>query len=629
LDGAGSLRTVDPRAIHGVVTQMSGDELDPAMGRSIAGKLGAGAFVLGNIVEVGGKLRIDASVYRGDGTDPTEQGTVEGSATEVFDLLDRLATQLVVLDRSGPGATLASLESMTTSSLEALKHYLHGVNAFRSARFQSAADELKMAVADDSTFALAWYQLSATAEWLFDPVLAHDAIRMAALHGDRLSERGRRLVEALETTKAGRNEEALGAYRSILSSYPDDVEAWYQLGELIFHSGPMIGVPPEESLQAWERLLFYEPDQVTALIHMARIWLYAGNPAKVDSVARVIFALEPDADRNAELRAHLAFDRKGRDAIVEAMTDLKGGGDDMLLEIVWSLAVFRDDPGPAMTVASLLAEPTRSNETRALGHLIRAYVQAGLGRISDAYQALDSAAEAGDLSVPEHKAMMAILPFRSITAQQLAAAQGELEKWDASAVPPSGRLSSWYTAHDGIHEHLRQYLLGVIYALRGKPDAAAEAASRLGTIQAPARAGSLPSDLALGVRAEIALREERPEEAERLLEQARRHASYHYSVNSVFFAQSRERFTLAGLLEDRGDYEGAIRSSSFFERHSMFDWPYIAQSHLRRASAYEKSGDFRQAAHHLERFVALWNDCDEEFRPVVDAARARLAELRE
>ncbi|HEX9658748.1 MAG TPA: hypothetical protein VGA18_00545, partial [Rhodothermales bacterium] len=295
----------------------------------------------------------------------------------------------------------------------------------------------------------------------------------------------------------------------------------------------------------------------------------------------------------------------------------------------WSLAVFRDDPWPAMTVASLLTEPTRSNETRAIGHLIRTYIQAGLGRISDAHRALDSAAEVGDLSVPEHRAMIAILPFRSISAQRLRAVQDELEKWDASAVPPSTRLSSWYTVHDGIHEHLRQYLLGVINALGGELDAAEKAASLLETIRAPERAGSLPVDLAIGVRAEIALQRERPEDAERILKQAQRHASYHYSLNSAFFAQSRERFKLVGLLEDRGDYKAAIQSSSFFERHSMFDWPYIAQSHLQRASAYEKLGDLKRAAHHLERFVELWNDSDEEFRPVVEAARARLSELGE
>ncbi len=63
LDGAGSWRSVDPRAVLGLVDRQGGGAPDPERGRAIAEHLGAGLYVLGNIVAVGERLRLDASLY--------------------------------------------------------------------------------------------------------------------------------------------------------------------------------------------------------------------------------------------------------------------------------------------------------------------------------------------------------------------------------------------------------------------------------------------------------------------------------------------------------------------------------------------------------------------------------------
>ena len=65
LDGAGSLRPVDARATFAAVGETSRSVTsDPRHSAQVASRLGAGMFVLGDVVEAGGRLQIQAAVYR-------------------------------------------------------------------------------------------------------------------------------------------------------------------------------------------------------------------------------------------------------------------------------------------------------------------------------------------------------------------------------------------------------------------------------------------------------------------------------------------------------------------------------------------------------------------------------------
>lgn len=627
LDGAGDLRTVDPRAILGSLQPSRANALDPESGRKVAERLGAGSFILGSIVEANGRLSINAAVYPVARRAASQQGAVEGDATEIFDLVDGLAAQLLVFDGSGPGAPVERLEQMTTSSFDALKHYLQGVRAFRSARFRLAADELKLAVGLDSAFALAWYQLSSTADWLFDHDLSRRASERALRLKDRLSERGRRLVEALHAGKSGRTREGIRLYREYLASYPDDVEAWYQMGELQFHAGHLVDLPVEQSRTAWDRLLYFEPDQVTALIHSARIALLEGDLAAVDSMAHRIVEIEPAAERNVEFITHLSLRSVGDTPTGEVAALLRAADDNTLGEVAWSLGAFRDSPRFAAAIVPYFTDPTRHEEVRGLGHVMDGYLLAAQGRLRDAHRAFDRAQEIGYEPVIEHRALLTVLPFRSPDDSEVAKMLEDVRSWNASSVPDSRLQGMWYSVHDGLHEAIRYYLVGTLEAMTGGFVEALEAASRLEELSVPPATGSIATDFALAVRAEVARRQGDRSAAEAILNRAERRMWYQYSTNSSLAAQSRERFIRGLILEEQGRLEEAIRTLSFFSGYSLFDWIYIAPSHLRRAMMYERLGERRKAVEHYTRFVTLWADCDDELRPAVEEARTRLHEL--
>jgi TolB-like protein len=121
LDGAGSLRTVDSRAVFAVVASEGDFTPDPSRGGRVARQLGASLFVLGDIVQVGERLQIEATLYRaGDAVEPLDRAVISGDAEEVFELVDQLAARLLAgLGRPSTDRLLRT--AATTASLPAFK----------------------------------------------------------------------------------------------------------------------------------------------------------------------------------------------------------------------------------------------------------------------------------------------------------------------------------------------------------------------------------------------------------------------------------------------------------------------------------------------------------------------------
>jgi hypothetical protein len=108
LDGAGDVRAVPPRMLLQRLAQEGAGVDGPEAGGRFARRLEAGLLVLGNVVEVAGRLQIDAALYRtADGASEIARASAEGPAAEIVSLVDSLAVQLLQeLDRgAAAGAT--------------------------------------------------------------------------------------------------------------------------------------------------------------------------------------------------------------------------------------------------------------------------------------------------------------------------------------------------------------------------------------------------------------------------------------------------------------------------------------------------------------------------------------------
>ena len=265
LDGIEGLRTVESGTVINVAGG-SGEAIDLERARTLARRLGAGLFVLGNVYSVAGQLRIQAQLFDGANTDPLAQASVEGDTTEVFSLVDRLAAELFVGARRGDPNRLAETAALTTRSLPALKEYLNAESALRGGRIDSAIGGYQRAVAADSGFALAFYRLAIAAGWSPSAPgatdrqnLAAPALARALATADRLAERDRRLLDAYAAFRQGSADAAEKAYRALLNDYPDDLEALFQLADLLYQYNPLRGRPITEAREPFDQVLAYDP----------------------------------------------------------------------------------------------------------------------------------------------------------------------------------------------------------------------------------------------------------------------------------------------------------------------------------------------------------------------------------
>jgi DNA-binding SARP family transcriptional activator len=570
LDGT-SLRPVDARAALALAAQNGRSPPDVEVGRRLATRLNAGLYVLGDVMHAGDQLHIEAVVYRSEGTtQPVARARVSGDAQRLFELVDGLAVQLL----AGIGATdrLSRTAAVATRSLEAFKAYMEGDAALRAGRFELAADAYLRAVAIDSAYAVAYYRLALARDWA--AVGGYDeAARAAARHADRLTPRDRALLEALQAYHAGSAPEAERRYRTILSRYPDDVEAWAQLGEVLFHYGPLRGRPLAEAEVAWREVLRYEPRNRWALVHLARIAAVQRDVETLDALVARFPAEEVAADRRlvqvALLRALAARDSA---AALRLAQGVKGWEDPAVYQLAGYLTAYSDDPAGARAVVRALMEPYRGAGMRADMHWFIALLHAADGNVEAMRSAYDSAASlAATLPSRWHGETFALVNAWWLATLPLPYADSTIQRMRASALAaelprePSGAADSgvgdeiWLAlaretlAGGDRLEALRHYTVGLL-SLRLKDRTQAAASARaLSTLASSGRSDWFVRDCDRGLLAFIARADGRAEDALRILDTLEFGPELIGATNIVpFVARAHERRLRGELLRSLG-----------------------------------------------------------------------------
>jgi DNA-binding SARP family transcriptional activator/TolB-like protein len=632
LDGAGALRTVDPRAVIASTGGSKDVALDPELARAIARRFGAGLLVVGDVVAAGDRLRVSAALYdQRRRARPLGQAVVEGRPTELFTLVDRLAAQLLAAQPRGGADQLVRIAAVTTSSLPALKAYLDGEEEYRAGRYPAAFDAYQRAVGLDSAFALAHLRLSQAATWgaIWTWQQIIDASGRAVRHADRLGRRPRLLVEAFDDYNRGAYDDAERLYRTLIAAYPDDVEGWYQLGEVLFHCNPLRGRSFLESRGAFERVLALEPQHRGALIHLLRVASEEGRRAEVDTLLARATALTQD-DGLLELRAFHAFafgDRAEQDDAVAALREAR---DEVVHRSFDRIAVHAHDLAGAERIAALLADPSRPRDTRAMAHVWLAQLELAQGRWRSAETQLTAAEQLRSDLAHEHRALMLAAPFLVRPRNELEAARAavavlkaEPPTTDYVVLAPLNRL----------HRNLREYLMGVLSARMGE---AGEAGRRAASLDSIARSGGTDSEarafargLASSVRGHAAMAQGKREEALAAFDRGRLTLVSEGLLLTAVGLQTLERYQRGELLRKMGREREALAWYAASGQTPTEQIAYLAPAQLRQAEIYERLGQREKAAEHYGKFVELWKDCDPELRPLMEEARRKVFALRE
>jgi eukaryotic-like serine/threonine-protein kinase len=230
---------VDPSQVNRILEMMRrspADGLPGEVAMEAAARDGMKAVITGEVASVGSGLSLTARLVSVNGdvlVAETETATSEDQLTAAVDRLsarlrERFGDSLRNIRASLP------LDRVTTGSIRALRTFSQGLQAFNQGDNARALQLIDEAIAEDSTFAMAYRKLAimlnnqdeqrSRAVW---------AAQKAYEHRDRLTDRERYIVAAAyHTVVTGDLDQQISAYRTVLDLYPDDTYALNNLGVL-------------------------------------------------------------------------------------------------------------------------------------------------------------------------------------------------------------------------------------------------------------------------------------------------------------------------------------------------------------------------------------------------------------
>lgn len=579
LDGAGDLRTVDPRAVLAAPLP----DLDASGGGDTdAYAVGAGLLVSGTVIRAGDRIRVSASLHR---TGHGKLGRVEAQAAGedgLFGVVDELARGLVTLLSQAPGTYPAQLAARTSASWPALKAFLQGEHDFRLGRHTRAMAAFEHAVELDAGFALAHYRLAGTRAAAAMLVPARHACRAAGASSDTLAAGARMMIEAQDAWLNGRLALAEQRYAAVVAEYPENVEAWYLLGDVLFHGNPCRGRSPVEARAALQRALTLDGSHVGALGKLARIAAMEGEDATLDLYVDRVIELTPASEQALTLRAMRAFRRGDLAGLLSLAGDFRSARMFAVGVALADAALFSGRLESVVSITREVIPRVPSVELRAVGHLFLAEAALALERPSDAAKEYEVAGEldpAWALIVHGLRAATGALPC---TAGQLDLLQEELERWNAGAELP--RVSLPLMLHDGLYGHIRAHVAGLVAARRGDLAATARWTEELAELAVPDGAEVLTENMLRTLEATLRAGQGDPSGGLRALEGSRTEVWFQYAMASPVFAGVEGRLLRAELLQQRGRSREAIGWLQSIGWHSVWELSH-------RAAAERRAGE--------------------------------------
>ena len=438
LDGGAGWRSIDPNALFAQYRR-GPEHPDPVDAARLARRLGADYFVLGDIVGVPGRVNLGAALYDAQtGEAVLSRVAAQGTPSAVFELIDSLTARVLVGRREQPFSQFARLASLTTSSLPALKEYLEGEAHLRAGRYADGAESMRRATAADSTFALAYYRLVWVTGWNREDSKA--PLRMAARYGDRLPERIRRTVEALVALNSGDVNEAERLLRIVVAQHPDDFDASYYLGDLLFHANPNRGVSAAGAREPLERAVILDASRTAEpMFHLITIASLEGRFRDLDSLCARFLSLNPTADLSRGVRATLALVRHDTAAIERTVRELARFSTPQALQIA-SLAIGAStDLVASVRLLAPLDDPSRPPSDRAALMIALARLAGGRGEWATADSLFARAHSFDAARAIDARARLLSWPIGDPPTASLRSAQADIMR-ATSPVPPRLRL---------------------------------------------------------------------------------------------------------------------------------------------------------------------------------------------
>jgi eukaryotic-like serine/threonine-protein kinase len=309
--------------------------IDKSRVLDVGRRAGAGALVVGSVFKSGNTYRVDVQVEDVATGKLLGAKSVEGAS--IFPLADQLTASIRDALNLSPAPAAPAVGDVLTSSPEAYRMYLDGLQAIGNVRNDDARASFQKAVQLDPGFASAYFYLLSLSP---GNVAADEYRNQIRAHMDRLPDRFKLGLDANDALRAGDLQKAASLEEQQVAKYPDSEEA-YPLLVTLYHqqrrdddavalmaravkvlpnSGPLYnmygyaclwaGQYPEavEKFQEYARL---DPKEANPWDSLAEAYLIVGQPDKaLDNYAHAL-AVDPTFSSSHHGRAW-AFGMEGK-----------------------------------------------------------------------------------------------------------------------------------------------------------------------------------------------------------------------------------------------------------------------------------------------------------------------------
>lgn len=608
LSGSSGLRAADPRSLLSGWRRAAGGsgDLPASDAAGIAARVGAGRLIQGDVVGTRQHITINATVLDAPGARVRARASVEGSPDSLPRLVDALAAKLLALEAGEGEQRLANL---TSTSLPALRAYLDGQALVRGGSFQEAAARFKVALELDSTFALAGLGLSRAGQWFGQGTQGPGSV-VAWRYRDKLSLRDRALLDVYLGPRWPAPSpfvEQIQMVERFVRLTPDNPEAWYELGDYLYHWAPLTGIPDahRRAAAAFARAIALDSSFTLALEHGVTLALSLEDTAGAINALRRKLRVDSTSPWAAGQRWELAMalgDTAGRRAALQS---------DSLTFLAPLLQLPAIALGlPLQDMDSLFRNP----RARAATAEEQARIDNGW-HLNSIIMGQPSRAVPWSASDPEQVRLSSVFleaRFADGDSAAGAAAGFALDRTIGTPlIPGRGTLVARYAAG--------QRALDL-----GRLDRAQQAVADLYQPRIPADSGWLAETskaYALILDAQLAARRQSPEQT-RLLNQL----DSAMTNTSSLAAPSFGNLVLARLYENQGNLAGALAAL----RRRVFDYPvypiYVTY-HREEGRLAALNGERAGAIRSYRRYLALRSAAEPRLQPQVARVRADLEAL--
>jgi tetratricopeptide (TPR) repeat protein/TolB-like protein len=590
---------------------------------SVSRKAGVTTALVGSFVRAGSQIRISASVQDPRNGEVLASERVEGDAESgLFALVDELTGRLKKRLEMPPPTRMAEgkgrhwkekkLEEVTTSSLEAFKHYAEGSRLHDRLQEKEAQAHFEKAVEADPGFAMALAKLSVVHanQGNLDKARAYAAKAVAKSSnlppGERFYIEGR--YYSLDPASI---EKAVAAYERAVDDAPAHTAARNNLAQLLIHlkrypealvhledlrrhgmtfPGSYMSLAEayvatghaEKAREALAQYAAEHPDRSAGYENIAFFELTQGRPDEALAALDKAAALHPDDAMKIETGRFVAHALRDEWSKAEAAAKRLLASDDPRQRweggVTLAMAsLYRGDVGEARRLADEGAKGGRNPEERVGARLFRARLEAELGRdreaLAEAEHVLGEKVKEPELLAKGH-AMKAICLTRLGKKAEAEKSLAEVEAFLKTMPPP-------------LAEPERLHLQGRIALARGDHEGARRALEKAAALSP---VDGMKMD---GEAIEI-------------------------------------RYALARTALEAGDVEKARKALLEVVKAGparvMTPVPYVRSLAL-LASLEEKAGRTADARELYERYVGYWKDGQIDRAEVTRAGR-RLAALR-